>query len=67
MATDEKCVEYARDCVRLAGLATDRELREQLLQMARSWMAEAMQERCKDAVALKPASPRRGEPSRTRA
>jgi hypothetical protein len=41
MATDEECVGYARECVRLAGLATDQELREQLLQMARNWMAEA--------------------------
>jgi hypothetical protein len=57
MATDEECVEYARECVRLAGLATDQELRDQLLQMARNWMAEAMHERCKDAVALKPPAP----------
>jgi hypothetical protein len=61
MATDEQCVNYARECVRLAGLATDKELREQLLQMALNWMAEAMHERCKDA--LKPASPRRAQPS----
>jgi hypothetical protein len=59
MAADEECVDYARECVRLAGLATDQELREQLLQMARNWMAEAMHERCKDAVKLKPTSPRR--------
>ena len=59
MAADEECVGYARECVRLAGLATDQELREQLLQMARNWMAEAMHERCKDAVKLKPASHRR--------
>ena len=58
MATDEECVGYARECVRLAGLATDQELREQLLQMARNWMAEAMHERYKDAVARKPASPK---------
>jgi hypothetical protein len=63
MATDEECVGYARECVRLAGLATDYELQEQLLQMARNWMAEAMHERCKDAVALKPTSPRRAQPS----
>ena len=37
MATDEECVGYARECVRLAGLATDYELQEQLLQMARNW------------------------------
>ena len=54
MATDEQCVGYARECVRLAGLATDQELREQLLQMARNWMAEAMHERYKDAVKLTP-------------
>ena len=63
MATDEECVGYARECVRLAGLATDQELREQLLQMARNWMAEAMHEHCKDAFALKPASPGRAQPS----
>ena len=62
MATDEECVGYARECVRLAGLCTDQEVRDQLLEMARNWMAEAMHERCKDAVALKPASPRRAEP-----
>jgi hypothetical protein len=67
MAADEECVEYARECVPLARLTTDHELREQLLQMARNWMAEAMHERCKDALALKPASPRRAQPSRTRA
>jgi hypothetical protein len=44
MATDEECVDYARDCVRLAGLATDPELRERLLQQAREWMAVAMDE-----------------------
>jgi hypothetical protein len=44
MATDKECVEYARDCVRLAGLATDPELRERLLQQAREWMAAAMGE-----------------------
>jgi hypothetical protein len=59
MATDEECVGYARECVRLAGLCTDQEVRDQLLEMARNWMAEAMHERCKDAVALKPASPGR--------
>jgi hypothetical protein len=63
MATDGECVEYARECLRLARPATDQELRDQLLQMARNWMAEAMHERCKDALALKPASPGRAQPS----
>jgi hypothetical protein len=35
---------YARDCVRLAQLAQNSELREQLMQMAREWMAAAMHE-----------------------
>ena len=43
--TDDECVSYARDCVRLAGLAKDEQLREQLLNMAREWMAAAMHER----------------------
>jgi hypothetical protein len=41
---DKEMEGYARDCVRLAGLAQDHELREQLLQMARHWMAAAMHE-----------------------
>jgi hypothetical protein len=40
MATDEECVGYARECVRLAGLCTDQEVRDQLLEMARNWMAK---------------------------
>jgi hypothetical protein len=41
---DIDCVDYARDCVRLAGMASDPELHERLLQMAREWMAAAMHE-----------------------
>ncbi|HEY1361967.1 MAG TPA: PAS domain-containing protein [Xanthobacteraceae bacterium] len=33
---------YARECVRLAGLADSQELREKLLAMAREWMSAAM-------------------------
>ena len=44
MRTDEECVEYARDCVRLAGLTEDQEIRDQLLNMAREWMGAAMSE-----------------------
>jgi len=42
--TDQECVKlkYARECVRLAGLCEDPLLRDQLLDMARSWMAETM-------------------------
>jgi len=43
--TDQECVGYARDCVRLAQSAADNpELREGLLQIAREWMAVAMHE-----------------------
>ena len=43
--TPEKTMEdHARDCVRLACGVKDPVLREQLLQMAREWMAAAMDE-----------------------
>jgi hypothetical protein len=42
---DEECVDYARECARLAGLTADQEIRDQLLNMAREWMAAAMHER----------------------
>jgi hypothetical protein len=45
MVTDEECVDYAREWVRLAGLTADEEIRGQLLSMAREWMAAAMHER----------------------
>ena len=44
MTKDSDCVGYARDCARLATLTTDEQIREQLLQMAREWMAVAMHE-----------------------
>ena len=42
--TDLECVDFARDCVRLAQSADTPELRERLLQIAREWMAVAMHE-----------------------
>jgi hypothetical protein len=45
MAADNECLDYARECVRLAELTDDPELRNQLLQMAREWMAAAMREK----------------------
>jgi hypothetical protein len=47
MAIDNECEGYARECVRLAGLAKDQHLRDQFLDMAREWMSEAMHERPK--------------------
>ena len=44
MTIDHACEGYARECVRLAGLANDQQLRDQLLDMAREWMAVAMHE-----------------------
>jgi hypothetical protein len=42
MTTYKECMEYARECVRLAGLTDDQ--RDQLLNMAREWMGAAMHE-----------------------
>ena len=44
MATDEECMAYARECVRLAGLTDEPKIRDQLFALAREWMAAAMQE-----------------------
>ena len=47
MPTDNECVDYARDCVRLAGLTQDQQIRDRLLAMANEWMAEAIDEQAK--------------------
>ena len=44
MAYDQDCESYARECVRLARIVHEPDLREQLFQMAREWMAMAMGE-----------------------
>ena len=41
MAADQECVDYARECVRLAELTKDLQLRDWLLTTAREWMATA--------------------------
>jgi hypothetical protein len=41
---DQECMGYARECVRLATLASDPTLQQQLLMMALEWMATAMDE-----------------------
>jgi len=38
MPATKKFQEYARECVRLAGLADTPKLRDQLLEIARDWM-----------------------------
>jgi len=59
MATDKECVDNARECVRLAQLTTDQEVRDRLLNIARRWMDAAMRARLARAVAPAPASPSR--------
>ena len=54
---DDDCIGYARECVRLAGLTKDPELRDQLLNMAREWMATAMHEAKTPAPKPLPARP----------
>ena len=58
MAYDHDCERYARECVRLARLVQEPALREQLLQMAREWMAVVMGE--DDAPAAFPGEAARG-------
>jgi hypothetical protein len=43
-ASDKNCDGYARECVRLANLTSDPNIRDQLMQMAREWMAVVMYE-----------------------
>jgi hypothetical protein len=49
MATDEECVGYARECVRLAGLATDQELRSNFFR----WRATGWQKPCMSAARMR--------------
>ena len=44
MTVDEKCMAHARECVRLAGLTDDQEVRDQLIAMARDWIVAARKE-----------------------
>jgi hypothetical protein len=48
VVTDEECLDYARECVRLAGLSEDPEVRERLIQMARQWMSATRPEELQD-------------------
>jgi len=55
VGADQDCVDNARECVRLAGLAKDQETRRYLFDLAREWMAIAMHEnRIPDAKAPPP-------------
>ena len=55
MATDEDdCVSYACECVRLAGLTDDEVIREELLKLARHWIAARKSEYSDAGVAAFP-------------
>jgi hypothetical protein len=62
MASDEECMCYVREYVRLAGLTDNRNVRDQLIALARGWVAAAQRERRSDADAriltLPPRPPR---------
>ena len=51
MATDQECVDYARECIRLAELTKDLQLRDWLLTTAREWMATAETKRPRAGIA----------------
>jgi|SRR5215469_12994287 phosphopantothenoylcysteine synthetase/decarboxylase len=40
----EKCMAHARECVRLAGLTDDQEIRDQLIALAHDWIVAARKE-----------------------
>jgi hypothetical protein len=44
MTTEAKCLEYARECARRAKLVINPELRDRLLNIARSWTERATRE-----------------------
>ena len=52
MVSDEVYMAHARECVRLAGLTDDLKVRDQLIDLARGWMAAALRERRSDARVL---------------
>jgi hypothetical protein len=43
LVSAQACVDYACECVRLAALTDDPDIRAELLEVARSWMQEAQQ------------------------
>ena len=45
---DKKSMAHARECVRLAGLTDDQEVRDQLIALARDWIVAARKEKEED-------------------
>jgi phosphopantothenoylcysteine synthetase/decarboxylase len=48
MTIDEKAMAHARECVRLAGLTDDQEVRDQLIALARDWIVAARKQEEED-------------------
>src|SRR5262249_10396898 len=67
MATDDECLRVAREYARLAGLTKHRNVRDQLLHLARGWTAIAQHERRSDPRVLRftPATTSRGRDGQT--
>ena len=61
-----KYLEYARECVRLAGHAVEAGERDKLVELARTWMQAAMTEEeaaaASSAAKASSAKPSRGDP-----
>ena len=53
MATDDECLRVPHEYARLAGLTKHRNVRDQLLDLARGWTAIAQHERRGDACVLR--------------
>jgi hypothetical protein len=43
--SDKECMRHAAECVRLAGLTDDLNVRDQLVELAQNWIAAAQRER----------------------
>jgi hypothetical protein len=43
--SDKECMRHAAECVRLAGLTDDLNVRDQLVELAQDWIAAAQRER----------------------
>jgi hypothetical protein len=41
MATDQERLDFARECVRLAAMTPEQDMRDHLLTLARQWMTDA--------------------------
>jgi hypothetical protein len=65
MTPDKECVEYARECTRLAGLIAPGDIRDEFLKLACHWMEAAAHERLARAVDPLAARPRKRSAGRS--